>query len=309
MTKVLITPRGFAKYGLAQVEEMKKLGFEVHYNDTGLQYTPEQFLEYGKDADGMIVGVDKVDADFLSKCPNVKVICKFGVGVDNIDLEYCKAHNIYVGRTIGSNSRSVAELVVAFLFADAKNFPYEFTSVKEGKWDKLTGTEVFGKTLGIIGFGNIGKHIATYAKGCGMKVLTYDAFAIDPNEAKKYGVEVTYLDTIYKNSDYITLHVPLLDSTKNMISTAQFALMKSTVCLINTARGGVVDEEALYDALSNHVIRTAYFDVYSTEPPAQDDKLVDLSNFHLTPHIASRAVEAEMRTCQMSSQIVIEHLQ
>lgn len=134
--KVLITPRGFANYGTDIVKEMEAKGVTVHYNDTGKQYTPEQFLELAKDADGIIVGVDVMDKAMMEQCPNLKVVCKFGVGTDNIDLEYAKERGIYVGRTVGSNSKSVAEHVIAMMFMESKNLYTTVRDVKNGGWNK-----------------------------------------------------------------------------------------------------------------------------------------------------------------------------
>lgn len=306
--KVLITPRGFANYGLEQVRYMESKGISVHYNNTGKAYSKEEFHKLAADADAIIVGVDIIDRELMDKCPKLKVICKFGVGTDNIDLDCAKEKGIFVGRTVGSNSKAVAEHVVALMFADAKNVYSTITEVKEYQWNKPTGQEVSGKTLGIIGFGMIGKDIATFANGLSMKVYAYDAFEITDEVAREYHVEKKSLEEIISESDYISLHVPLLDSTKNMISTEEFKKMKKDACLINAARGGIVDEEALYEALVNKEIRSAYFDVYSSEPPAADDRLIRLDNFFLTPHTAARTVESEKRTCQMSTEIIVEHL-
>ncbi len=306
--KVLITPRGFANYGLDQVKYMESKGLSVHYNSTGKAYTKEEFHKLASDADAIIVGVDIIDRELIDKCPNLKVICKFGVGTDNIDVDYAKEKGIFVGRTVGSNSTAVAEHVLALMFADAKNLYSTIKEVKEHKWNKITGQELSGKTLGIIGFGMIGKRVANFANGISMKVYAYDAFEIPDEVAKEYNVEKKSFEEIISESDYISLHVPLLDSTKNMISTEEFKKMKKSVCLINTARGGVVDEKALYEALVNKEIRSAYFDVYSSEPPAADDKLIRLDNFFLTPHTAARTAESERRTCQMSTEIIVKHL-
>lgn len=306
--KVLITPRGFANYGLDQIKIFKENGIDVHYNDTGVAYTHDEFKALAKDVDAIIVGVDKMDKDMLKGCPKLKAICKFGVGTDNIDLDYCKEKNIYVGRTIGSNSKSVAEHVIAMMFAEAKNMYTTIKDVKDGNWNKPTGYEVSGKSLGIIGFGMIGKYLADFANGLGMCVYAYDAFPIDLKEAEKYHVEIKSLDEIIETCDYISLHVPLLESTKNMISTDEFKRMKSNACLLNAARGGIVDEEALYNALINKEIRSACFDVFSVEPPNKNEKLLALDNFLLTSHTAARSVESEMRTCEMSTQIIIEQL-
>lgn len=305
---VLITPRGFANYGLDQVEMMKAKGLDVHYNATGKAYTHEEFKELARDADAIIVGVDKMDKEMMEGCPNLKVVCKFGVGTDNIDLDYAKAHNIYVGRCVGSNSRSVAEHVMSMMFTEAKNLYTSVRDVKQHGWNKPTGREIYGKKLGIIGFGMIGKYLADYAYGCGMEVYAYDAFAIAQEDAKQHHTHIAALEDIIAECDYISLHVPLLDSTRNMISTEEFKRMKKDACLLNAARGGIVDEAALYEALKNKEIRSACFDVYSSEPPKEGDKLLALDNFLLTPHTAARSMESEQRTCAMSTGIILERL-
>lgn len=306
--KVLITPRGFANYGLDQVERMKSKGLEVHYNATGKAYTHEEFKALSKDADAIIVGVDKMDREMMEGCPNLKAVCKFGVGTDNIDLDYAKEHSIYVGRCVGSNSRSVAEHVLSMMFMEAKNLYTSVRDVKYHGWNKPTGREIYGKKLGIIGFGMIGKYLAEYAYGCGMEVYAYDAFAIAEETARQYHAQISTLEDILTDCDYISLHVPLLESTQNMISTEEFKKMKKDACLLNAARGGIVNEEALYEALKKKEIRSACFDVYSSEPPREDDKLLTLDNFLLTPHTAARSMESEQRTCAMSTDIILEQL-
>ena len=306
--KVLITPRGFAKCGLEEVERMRKLGVDVDYNDTGKPYSAETFLEKAKDADGIIVGVDDMHDEILKQLPNLKVVCKFGVGTDNIGVGYCKEHGIFVGRTVGSNSLSVAEHVAALMFCDAKLLYKTIREVKGGQWNKYTGIELSGKTLGIVGFGAIGKCLSNIARGIGMDVLAYDVMHISGEVAAAHGVKVATLDEIIENADYISLHVPLLDSTRNMISTDEFKRMKKNACVLNAARGGVVDEDALYEALTSGEIRSAAFDVFTTEPPAPGCKLLGLDNFILTSHTASRTNEAEHRTCQISTDIILEHL-
>ncbi|QIK69432.1 phosphoglycerate dehydrogenase [Erysipelothrix sp. HDW6C] len=306
--KVLITPRGFHKVGQTYVKLMEDHGLTVHYNDTGLAYTHEEFIALAHDADAIIVGVDRMDREMMSQCPNLRVICKFGVGTDNIDLDYARESGIHVGRTVGSNSRSVAEHVMALMFAESKNIYPVVRDVKAHKWEKPTGYELAQKTLGIVGFGAIGKHLATIANGIGMNVVAYDAFDIPNETATSYQTSVVSFDTLIATSDYISLHVPLTDETANMFSEKTFNQMKNTASIINAARGGIVDEDALYRALVNRDIRAACFDVFSIEPPSHDEKLLELDNFLLTPHTASRTVESELRTCEMSSQIVMEHL-
>lgn len=306
--KVLVTPRGFAKYGLDQVKRMKSIGLDVHYNATGKAYTNEEFKELAKDVDAVIVGVDKMDKEMMKGCPKLKAVCKFGVGTDNIDLDYAKEHHIHVGRCVGSNSRSVAEHVLSMMLMEAKNLYTCVRDVKQHGWNKPTGREIYGKKLGIIGFGMIGKYLAEYAYGCGMEVFAYDALSISEETARQYHAQTSKLEDILTECDYISLHVPLLDSTRNMISTEEFKKMKRDACLLNAARGGIVDEEALYEALKKKEIRSACFDVYSSEPPRADDKLLTLGNFLLTPHTAARSKESEQRTCEMSTDIILEQL-
>lgn len=306
--KVLITPRGFASYGLDQVEKMRKAGLEVHYNDTGLAYTPEEFSELAKDADAIIVGVDKIDKTVIDQCTKLKAVCKFGVGTDNIDVKYAKSKNICVGRTIGSNSNAVAEHVMSLIYCESKNLWTTIRDVKNHGWEKPTGFEVSEKVLGIIGFGAIGKYLAKQAVGVGMTVQVNDVFDIPTEVLDEYQVEKVELEDLLESSDYISLHLPLINDTKNMFSTKEFKKMKNSACLLNVARGGIVDEQALYQALKNKEIRSACFDVFSTEPPAEDEPLLALDNFLLTSHTAARTIESEKRTCEYSSRIIMEQL-
>lgn len=306
--KVVITPRGFANYGLDQVELLKSRGLNVHYNDTGKAYSPEEFLNYSQDASAIIVGVDKIDRPFIDACPNLKVVCKFGVGTDNIDVEYAQSKGIYVGRTLGSNSNAVAEHVMALIYSESKNIYQTVKEVKEHQWNKPTGVEVKEKTLGIVGFGAIGKHLAKQATGVGMKVLVHDVFDIPDEVLTEYQAKKVSFDEIIEEVDYLSLHLPLTKETENLIAEAELKKMKSTACLINTARGGIVNEEDLEKALLAGEIRSACFDVFSTEPPSKEATLVELDNFFLTPHTGARTEESEIRTCQLSTQIVLEQL-
>ena len=306
--KIVITPRGFAKCGLANAEIIRSNGFDLVYNDTGLSYTKEQFYDITKDADGVIVGVESVDKAYIDAHPSLKAVVKFGVGTDNIDVEYCKEKGIFVGRTVGSNARSVAETAISFVIADSKNLFESIANTRENGWAKMTGYEILGKTIGIVGFGAIGKHVAGMAAGLGMNVLAFDAFGIDKDLAASMNVTVAEMDEIIEKSDFLSLHVPLTPETRDMISAKEMARMKSSAVLINTARGGIVNEADLYEALKNGVIKAAYFDVFSSEPPAKDEPLLSLSNFYLTPHIASRSEEAEKNTADMSTRIILDAL-
>lgn len=306
--KIVVTPRGFAKCGLDNVKIIEDAGFSVEYNDTGNAYTKEEFYEKTSDADGVVVGVELVDKAYVDAHPNLKAVVKFGVGTDNIDVDYCREKGIFVGRTVGSNARSVAETAISFLFADSKNVYESISDTRANKWTKQTGYELEGKTIGIVGFGAIGKKVAQMAFGLGMKVLAYDPYFIDPEAAQSFCVEVAEFEDILKRADFVSLHVPLTAETVNYIAMKELKTMKPTAVLINTARGGIVNEEDLFEALSANVIRAAYFDVMVNEPPKADEPLLSLSNFYLTPHIASRSKEAEKKTAAMATQIMIDAL-
>ncbi|MBQ8802815.1 MAG: phosphoglycerate dehydrogenase [Tyzzerella sp.] len=306
--KIVVTPRGFAKCGLDNAKIMEAAGFEVVYNDTGVAYTKEEFYKITKDAVGVIVGVESVDRAYIDAHPKLKAVVKFGVGTDNIDLEYCKEKGIFVGRTVGSNSRSVAELAISFVIADSKNLYDSIGNAREHGWAKMTGYEVLDKTIGIIGFGAIGREVARMAFGLGMHVVAYDVCGIDKEFAEKFEVEEVSVEEIVKVADFISLHMPLTEETKDFISAKELNQMKSNAVLINTARGGIVNEEDLYEALKNHVIRAAYFDVFTSEPPKEDEPLLLLPNFYLTPHIASRSKEAERKTADIATKVILEAL-
>lgn len=306
--KIVVTPRGFAKCGLVNVKIINDAGFSLDYNDTGKAYTKEEFYEKTYDADGIIVGVELVDKEYIDTHPKLKAVVKFGVGTDNIDVEYCGQKGIFVGRTVGSNSRSVAETAISFILADSKNLYNSIQDTKEHKWTKQTGYEIENKVIGIVGFGAIGMKVAQMAFGLGMKVLTYDPYNINAEMAKKYDVEIVSFEELIKRSDFVSLHMPLTKDTANLIALSQLKAMKESAVLINTARGGIVNEADLYEALSQNLIRAAYFDVLSSEPPQKDEPLVRLPNFYLTPHIASRSKEAEKNTADMATRIIIDAL-
>ena len=306
--KITITPRGFTKNGMDYIRLFKEKGYEVDYNDSGRSYTREQFFEHCKDADGVICASEKADSEFFDANPKLRCIIKFGVGVDNIDVEYAQGKGVFVGRCAGSNSRSVAEHAMTLMLAASKNLYDGIHETKEGNWKKFSGFEILGKTLGIIGFGAIGKQLANIANGLGMNVICYDTFPINNETAKEYKVNVASLDEIYETSDFISVHVPLNDETRNMISLTEMKKMKDSCILINTARGGIIDEDALSVALNEGMIKAAYFDVFTSEPPKWDEELLKCENFYLTPHMAASTKEADINCCRMSTEIMLDRL-
>lgn len=298
--KILITPRAFAKNGQEEIKRIIKNGWDVEVNDTGESYSYETFIAKAKDADGIIIGVDLADENMLKQCPDLKAIAKYGVGTDNIDLEAAKTLGIEISRTIGSNSVSVAEHTIALMFACAKNIVKSAVDVKNGRWTKPYGMELSGKTIGIIGFGNIGKKVAHIAQGIGMNINAYDSFPINPDDADNHGVHIATFDEIIESSDVITIHLPLNNETKNLIDASVLENMKNGVIIINAARGGIVNEKDLLKYLDNGKVFSAGFDVFSSEPPQNNDQLVENNNFVLTPHTASKTLAADRKTMEMS---------
>lgn len=311
MKKIVITPRGFAAYGKKQKEYLEEHGFQVVVNDTGKPFTPEVFAKYSQDAVGIIVGVDQMDAAFLAECPHLKAIVKFGVGTDNIDLQACEERGIQVGRCIGTNANAVAEFAIGLIFTSARHIATNAQAVERGEWTKPTGVELYGKKLGIIGFGGIGKIVAQRAAGLGMQASVYDLYQIPTADLDRYQVQQEDLNTLLETSDFITIHVPLTETTTNLIGREAFNKMKNNCILVNTSRGGIVDEQALYQALNSKKIAAAASDVFVEEPPLLKGwrkELFQLPNFTPTAHIASRSQEAEMNTVQRATELIIEYL-
>ena len=306
--KITITPRGFTKNGMEYIRLLQEKGYEVDYNDTGKSYTREQFFEHCKDAEAVVCASEKADSEYFDANPQLKCIIKFGVGTDNIDVEYAEKKGVFVGRCAGSNSRSVAEHAITLMLAASKNLYDGINETKNGNWKKFSGFEILGKTLGIIGFGAIGKQLSMIAKGLGMKVLCYDVFPIDEDTANKYGASAAELDRIYEESDFISVHVPLNDHTRNMISISEMKKMKPGCILINTARGGIISEDDLCLALNEGIIKSAYFDVFTSEPPKWNEKLLSCANFYLTPHMAASTKEADINCCRMATEILLDRI-
>ena len=256
--------------------------------------TPEELANTIHEYDGIIVrSRTKLTADIIKKADNMTIIARAGVGVDLGGRRIIKKKSIMVVNSPESTSVTVAEHTMGLILSMARKISIADKSVKEGKWEKknFMGVELRNKTLGVIGMGRIGSQVVNRCKAFGMDAMAYDPYL--PEEvAKQMGVDLTDLDTVLKNSDFITIHVPLTPETKHSISAEQFEIMKDGAYIVNCARGGIIDEEALYDALVNNKIGGAALDVYEEEPP-KDSKLFELDNIVLTPHIAASTKEAQ----------------
>lgn len=267
--------------------------------------TPEELLEEILQYQCMVVrSRTKVRKPVIDAAENLKAIVRAGVGLDNIDVDYAKSKGIKVLNTPSASTQSVAELTVGYLFALARNIPQMTASMREGKWEKKSfkGIEVAGKTLGLIGSGRIGQAVAQRAVALGMKVLAYDPYIEELPD-----VELVDYDQLLKRSDFISLHVPHTEETHHIVDAAALEKMKDGVRIINCARGGTIDEDALYQAVISRKVAGAALDVFEEEPP-KDTNLFSLDQVIGSPHIGAGTFEAKERVGQVAAQKVISAL-
>lgn len=279
------------------------------YNVTSEHLEKEDLIKEIPNIDVLVVrSATKVTADIIEAGKNLKIIARAGTGLDNVDVEKAKEKGIKVINTPGANGISVAELAIGLMISCARHIAKGTTDLKNGEWTKkqLKGHELYKRTVGIIGFGNIGREVAKRLLAFDMRVLAYDPFVKETD----MNVEIVDLDTIFKESDFITIHVPLTNETKHLVSKDAFEKMKDGVILINAARGGVVDEEALYNALVSGKVYAAGLDVFEVEPPTDElrKKLLELPNVVATPHIGASTVEAQLRVGQIIVDKILEEV-
>jgi D-3-phosphoglycerate dehydrogenase len=286
----------------AAIEIFRKRGIEADFRP-GLAPAALRAIIGGYD--GLAIrSATKVTKDLLDAAPRLRVIGRAGIGVDNIDLPAATANGVVVMNTPHGNAIATAEHALALMFALARQLPEATSSTKAGLWEKtrFMGTEVTGKTLGLIGAGNIGSIVADRAQGLRMRVVAYDPF-LSEQRALDLGVEKLELDALLARADFITLHVPMTDATRNILSAAALAQCKRGVRIINCARGGLIDEEALAEALSTGQVGGAALDVFETEP-ARESPLFAFANVVCTPHLGASTNEAQENVAlQVAAQI------
>lgn len=304
--KILVTPRSYGKDNPALFAQLEAAGCEVVRNTTGGILEKDQIKELLADCTGVIIGVDPLDAEVLACAPKLKAVSKYGVGVDNIDLDYCKEHDIKVSRAVGANSEAVADYAMALILAVARKVPLIDSKCRSMNWGKITTRDVSHATLGLFGLGAIGKHVAKRAQGFGMKVIAYDVFW-NEEYAKANDIEYADPETIFRTADFISLHLPLMPETKNFVGEAQLAMMKTNAVLINTARGGLVDEPALLKALQEKRIYGAGLDAFSHEPP-EDPAWLELDNVVLGSHCAASTWGSTQNMGQMATDNLLRDL-
>lgn len=287
--KVAVCSRSFSRNIVLRQELLAKYK-NVTFNETGRQLEGDDLVEFLRGHNKAITALERIDDNVLSRLPELKAIGKYGVGLDMIDMEAMKAHGKRLGWTGGVNRRSVSELILAFAITMLRHVPAANREVLSGTWRQHVGGQLSGRTVGIIGCGHVGKDLVQILKPFGCTVLVYDIREY-PEFYTVHDVKPVSLDELLVQSDVVTLHVPLDESSRGMLNAEKLALMKPSAVLLNAARGGLVDETALKHMLQNKKLLAAAFDVFAVEPPV-DAELLSLPNFLATPHIGGSAEEA-----------------
>jgi phosphoglycerate dehydrogenase-like enzyme len=271
-------------------EAMSRSFPQAYFNRTGRILAGDELLEFMRGSPAAVMGLERIDAAFLDACPELRVISKFGVGLDNVDLAHCAKRGIAVLSSPGVNALAVAELTLGFMIAVARRIAISTHLLKNGRWVKNGGVQVFGKKVGLIGLGHVGKRTAAVLRAVGCEVMAYDILDLRAYCAE-HGITACSLEELLRDSDFVSLHVPLTAQSRGMIGRAQLQQMKPTAFLINAARGGIVDEDALAEALEAGGIAGAASDVFAEEP-THNTRLLSLDNFIGTAHIGGNSQEA-----------------
>lgn len=284
--RVLVTATSFGKNDPTLKTYLEERVGEVVYNHLGKPLTAEQLAAFLPGIDGLIAGLDVINEDALRSATRLKVISRYGVGVDNVDLAYAKSKQIIVTNTPGANSVSVAELAIGLMLSLARMIPQAATATRSGEWPRLSGMTLEGKTIGILGFGAIGKQLARRLVGFDCRILACDPYP-DLEFAKQIGVKFLSLDQFLPELDIISLHLPLLPETQKMVDRIFLAKIRSGALLINLARGEIIDEDALYQSLQSGHLAGVALDAFSQEPPDPANPLFTLKNVFVTPHMGA----------------------
>ena len=289
LQKIAVASRTFSRHPILRKELLEKYP-NTKFNDEGISLKGESLIKYLGDADGAILALEPVNHVILKALPNLKVIGKFGVGFDKIDLQALIDHNVRLGWTGGVNKRAVSELALCMMISLLRHVDLSNREIREGQWKLRPGRELSSQTVGIIGCGHVGKDLALLLKAFGCKILATE-IKPDYDFFDQHDISLVDLETLLKTADIVSLHTPLNNETKNLITAGHLELMKDSALLINTARGGLVDEEALKRTLRDKRIAGAAFDVFINEPP-EDMELLRLDNFLSTPHTGGSAEQA-----------------
>ncbi len=305
--KILVTPTSMQEGKNSKaLELLKSFSTDLVFNSYGRPLTEDELIPLLEDCDGFIAGLDEVTEKVINSCKRLKVISRYGAGVDRVDLEAAKAKQIAVTNTPGVNAIAVAELAFSLILNLARKVSFLNEKTKAGEWIRATGMELNGKTMGIIGLGAIGKNLAKYAQGLSMNVMAYDPY-INESYAKENNITVASFDEVIENADVISLHLPLTPMTKHLINKDAISRMKQGAIVINTSRGGIIDETAAYEALINHHLGGLGLDAFEVEPPT-GSLLFNLDNVVVTPHTGAHTKEAIDNMADLSVENLINVL-
>lgn len=292
MKKVLLSPSSMGQCGNEPFELLKVNGYEFLNNPYGRKLTEDEVIELASDCIGIVAGVEPLTARVMDALPNLKCISRVGVGMDSVDCEYAKQKGIIVVNTPEGPTRGVAELTLGMTMALLRRIPQADAALKQHQWKKQIGNLIIGKKIGVMGLGRIGRSVAELFRGIKNPVIGFDPYA-NEEWAKAEGVELASFEEVLRQADILTLHVPGNKDKSPVIGAKEIAMMKDGAFIINISRGGVVDEQALYDALKSGKLTGAAVDVYTKEP--YDGPLCDLDNVILTPHLGSYAKEGKLK--------------
>jgi len=304
--KVLIGATNFSKYCAEAEQLLVNAGFELIKNPYQRPYTNEELKAFAPDVCAVIAGMESWNYNTISCFKQLKIIVKFGVGVDTIDLKAASEKGIVVGNAPGLNSVSVANMTIALMFAVLRKIVMYVNTTRKGGWVRDMSEDIDGKTIGIIGFGDIGRKVAKRLSGFDARILAYDTV---PNEeiAKSLNTEMVTFEKLIEESDIITIHVPNLPSTYHLISTPEFERMKKNAIIINTARGPIIDEKALIKALESGKLGGAGIDVYEKEPVDPDNPLLKIETVVCTPHTSAETYKAYHDIGMCAAQTIVDY--
>jgi len=292
MNKILTSPSSFGQISKRPFDLLEENGFTIINNPFGRKLTEDEVIEIANDCTGIVAGVEPLTKRVMDALPNLKCISRVGVGMDSVDLEYAKQKKIIVVNTPDGPTRSVAEMTLAMTFSLLRKIPQADSNIKNGIWKKETGNLLFGKTVGIIGLGRIGKMTAEMFSKLGNIVIGYDLFP-DKDWAKRNNIELLNINSLIEKADIVSLHVPPNKDKTPILGKNELLKFKPTSFLINAARGGVVDETVLFELLKDGEIAGAAIDVFSQEP--YNGSFINLKNVILTPHLGSYAAEGKLQ--------------
>jgi D-3-phosphoglycerate dehydrogenase len=299
--RLLVTPTSYGKNDPRLKSELEELVGEVIYNPTGKPLRSPDVARLLHGIDGYIAGVDAIDRAALERADRLKVISRYGVGVDSVDLQAAAERGIVVTNTPGANTVSVAELTVGLLLALARQIPEGAAALRQGGYPRLAGVSLEVKAVGIIGLGAIGKELARRLRGFDCRLLAYDPYP-DRAFVEASGIALLPLDDLLRQSHFVSLHLPLTSETQGLVNRDFLAVMQRGAFLVNTARGEIVEESALLEALQSGQLRGAALDVFAPEPPSPDNPLLAMKQVISTPHLASQTDSATNRMGWMAMQ-------